>query len=486
MPTFLNRHHVIEHVALPLSDRFSRSNFWSLSKHMRRLALTPREDLFQLQQEKLQQLFSVAIAQSDFWQTRLRATTSELPILEQLRNLAPVSKSELEAGFPDQVVNRSSNQQDLRFAATRGTTQRMICVHDFAKRESIRAAMVRTLRDSGYRLGMPMVEIPPDICDTVCGEQGESDEGVLAHLQDMVKKRRLRDSAAYRDLRGLVERHWIYNRHTYPPFGAYGSNPPQAFLDKYTDRLQRDRPFVLKGLTTYLYQIAKRVLQRGDVELRIPVIKPLGSGVTPAMRETIETAFGGKFHDDYGSAELGSIACDCEFHAGMHIFSDLFIVEIVDSDGNCVPKGQLGEVVVTDLVNHAMPLIRYKIGDLGRVDDSPCRCGLNSPRLFIEGRIQDALINDEGAWVTSFDIAEKLYGELEVDQFQLNEKTFAVLELVVVPKEGVHLDLAHLEITIRELIGHQKKLRLRTARTIAPESGGKFRWVKTTSKPISR
>ena len=430
------------------------------------------------QVELLKHLLSAAANDTDYWKSRFASTDASDRPLELFNSLAPVTKSELEAGFPDQVVSRAADQEDLRFAATRGTTQRMICVNDFSKRDSIRAAMVRTLRASGYRIGMPMVEIPPDICDVVCGDQGERDEGVFRHVYDMIRGWRLADANTYRDLRGLIERHWIYNRKTYPSFGFHGSNPPNEELDAYIDRLSKDRPYVLKGLTTYLYKIAQRVSEREDIQLQIPVIKPLGSGATPVMRKVIEMGFGGRFHDDYGSAELGSIACDCEIGNGMHIFSDLFIVEIVDADGQPVPAGQLGEVVVTDLVNHAMPLIRYKIGDLGRIDDSPCSCGLNSPRLWIEGRIQDALTDVDGQWVTSFDIAEKLYSETGVDQFQLVEKRGDVLELTVVESSRQKFDQASIEKMIFELLGAKRRLRVRTARTLASEPGGKFRWVK--------
>ena len=476
--TLTQRHKFIERLVLPLGDRLTRSKFWSIAKGMQQAGERSFQQQRSRQTELLKYLLSVAANDTDFWKSRFVSNDASERPLELLSSLLPVTKSELEAGFPDQVVCRSVDQGDLRFAATRGTTQRMICVHDFAKRDSIRAAMVRTLHASGYRIGMPMVEIPPDICDVVCGDQGEQDKGVLRHVYAMIRGGRLGDASAYRDLRGLIERHWIYNRKTYPSFGFHGSNPPNEELDAYIDRLSKDRPYVLKGLTTYLYQIAQRLLERGDVQLQIPVIKPLGSGVTPVMRKIIEAGFDGRFHDDYGSAELGSIACDCEISNGMHIFSDLFIVEIVDSDGQTVSAGQLGEVVVTDLVNQAMPLIRYKIGDLGRIDNSPCSCGLNSPRLWIEGRIQDALTHADGQWVTSFDIAEKLYSEPGVDQFQLVEKRGDVLELTVVESSRQKLDQASLQKIIAELLGTKRKLRIRTARTLASEPGGKFRWVK--------
>ena len=475
-------HQLIENVALPMSDQLTHSKFWRLSKQVDRIRSRSQDYLTTLQTERLQTLFDVAENKTDFWAPRLRAVDHVTKPLQRLRAMRPVSKTELEAGFPDQIVNRSIDQSDLRFAATRGTTQRMVCVHDFAKRESMRAAMVCTLRASGYRVGMPMVEIPPNICDTVCGEQGERDEGVLPHLNEMVRSRSFKEASAWRDLRGLVERHWIYRRKTYPPFSpSFGSTQPDAELDKYIDLLNQDRPHTLKGLTTYLYQIAKRALVRTDVKLEVPVIRPLGSGATPVMRSAIEKAFRGHFHDDYGSAELGPVAFACHAGAGMHIFADQFIVEVVDQDGSHVPQGELGEIVITDLINHAMPLFRYRVGDLGRIVDSPCACGNAAPRIEIEGRIHDSVLDAEGRRVTSQQIANLMYSQPELDQFQLIEKRNGVLELTLVAKPDCEVETSKYQRLLANLVGEDRKLRIRNARTILPESGGKFRWVKALS-----
>ncbi len=472
-------HQLVENVALPMSDRLTHSNFWRLSKQVERLRTRSRDYLTTLQMQRLNSLFDIAATETEFWAQRLNHVGNVKQPLQRLRSLRPVSKAELEAGFPDQIVNRSIDQSDLRFAATRGTTQRMVCVHDFAKRESMRAAMVCTLRASGYRVGMPMVEIPPSICDTVCGEQGERDEGVLPHLGEMLRSRTFREASAWRDLRGLVERHWIYRRKTYAPFSPmYGSTQPDSELDKYIDQLLRDRPHTLKGLTTYLYQIAKRALVRTDVKLEVPVIRPLGSGATPVMRSVIERAFHGRFHDDYGSAELGPVAFACHAGQGMHIFTDQFIVEIVDDEGKNVPRGQLGEIVVTDLINHAMPLFRYRVGDLGRMVDSPCICGNVAPRIEIEGRIHDSVLTADGRRITSQRIADLMYSQPELDQFQLVEKRNSVLELTLVAKSESEIDSSKYQRILTDLVGENRKLRIRNARTILPESGGKFRWVK--------
>jgi len=458
-------HQLIENVALPMSDRLTRSSFWKLSRNLDALKKCSHGHLADLQAHRL-----------------IQANCNHAPARERLETMPPVSKSELEAGFPDKVINSSIDPAELRFASTRGTTQRMICVHDFAKRESMRAAMVCTLRESGYRIGMPMVEIPPNICNDVCGELGESDDGVWTHVRKMATQRKLKDGSAWQDLRGLVERHWIYRRKTYSPFSPlHGTTQPDSALDQYIDQLQKDRPHTVKGLTTYLFQIAKRLLQRSDVTLNVPAIRPLGSGASPLMRQTIESAFNGRFYDDYGSAELGPIAFACKTGNGMHVFANQFIVEVVNENGEAVPKGQTGEVVVTDLVNHAMPLFRYRIGDLGRIHEGPCGCGNPAPRIEIEGRIQDSVRTSNGQRETSRQIAELMYAQPDLDQFQLVEKRNGAFELLVVASHGCELDKSKYQKLMVEVLGGRQRIQVRNVRTILPESSGKFRWVKARS-----
>ena len=470
---------LVENVALPLSDLVTTSRFWSQAKELARQHSLGTAAMERLQRDQLQKLFDVAIRETHFWAERLPTNSVELTAI------TPVSKQEIERAFPDQIVNRSSDRTELRFSATNGTTQRMICVHDFAKRDSMRAAMIHTLRVAGYRVGMPVVEIPPNVCETVCGELGESDDGLLNHLAQSVRRGELRKASVWRDARGKIERDWIFRKRNYSPFDHRGSNQPDKVLDEYIESLANDRPHILKGLSTYLYQIAKRILSRNDVSLNIPVLRTSGSQVTPKMKATIEAAFGGSYFNDYGTAELGPVAAECEVRNGMHVFASQFIVEVVDQDLSPVSDGSLGEVLVTDLTNLAMPLIRYRVGDLGRTVHERCACGSSFPRLWIEGRVQDAITDVAGNWVSSEVIADRLYAVPWLDQFQLVEQNDRSLEMTVVLDRSRNAEVGkqqqHSELLaiLHDLLGEHRDLRVLTSKSIASEPGGKFRWVKS-------
>ncbi|QDT60892.1 Phenylacetate-coenzyme A ligase [Stieleria bergensis] len=461
-----------------------RAGCWSAGGRFVALARWP-DDPLAVGQQRLAELLQHARDNVPFYADRIpavdrRQSADPASVLEQI----PVTtKDDVEAHFPDQITD-GSDPADWRLMSTRGTAQRLITIHGFAKRDAVRAANLRMLCDSGrYRPGLPSVEIPPEVCETVCGDLGETQTGVVSHVMGMLRQRQWRDTQPFRDLRGLIETHWVFHRQTYPGFGLHGSHPDPDTLNQYVARLRTDRPYLVKALATYLTTLARH-LQRNDLPpLNIPVIKTMGSRVTPGQRSLIESSFGGKYWDDYGSAEFGTIANECVEHAGLHVYSDWFHVEVVDDAGNPVPDGKVGHVLITDLVNHTMPLIRYKIGDLGRIDRSPCPCGNKTPRLTVHGRAQDIVTLSQGRIQTTDDVLDFLEALPGVDSAQLVDCGDHSYQVSVVPAPNRPLSLDETKQAIVNWLSNPQDssppaVDVQTVATIRPESGGKFRYVK--------
>lgn len=116
------------------------------------------------------------------------------------------------------------------------------------------------------------------------------------------------------------------------------------------------------------------------------------------MRQKIEQKTGIKTFDIYGMTETGGVGTtgmDCEAHEGIHVWEDQYITEIVDPDtGKQVPDGTQGEVVFTSLTREALPVIRFRTGDISKiVSREKCSCGRTSLRLArISGRYDDMMI----------------------------------------------------------------------------------------------
>jgi phenylacetate-CoA ligase len=113
------------------------------------------------------------------------------------------------------------------------------------------------------------------------------------------------------------------------------------------------------------------------------------------MRERIEDWLGIKAYDIYGTSELsGPMFSECTEQQGVHIWGDLALVEVIDPEtGEVLAPGEQGELVITMLQKEALPMVRYRIGDISVLDEEPCACGRTHPRIRrISGRVDDMLI----------------------------------------------------------------------------------------------
>lgn len=121
-----------------------------------------------------------------------------------------------------------------------------------------------------------------------------------------------------------------------------------------------------------------------------------GEPWTDEMRDSIEDKLNITCHDIYGLSEImgPGVAADCKYHKGLHIHEDHFYPEIIDPDtGEVLGEGEVGELVITTLTKEALPLIRYRTGDLTSLSYDKCECGRTTARIsrFI-GRSDDMLV----------------------------------------------------------------------------------------------
>ena len=164
-------------------------------------------------------------------------------------------------------------------------------------------------------------------------------------------------------------------------------------------KLMRD--FHVKGIGSVVSYMPRIIELLDQQKTELPDLKVGIFGAetfSDEMRSRIETRLGIQAFDIYGMTETGGVGTtgmDCPAHAGLHVWEDQYVVEIVDpATDRVLPDGELGEAVFTSLTREAIPVIRYRTRDLTRiVSREKCACGRTGLRIErIKGRCDDMLI----------------------------------------------------------------------------------------------
>lgn len=186
------------------------------------------------------------------------------------------------------------------------------------------------------------------------------------------------------------------------------------------DLLAAFRPDTLYGLPSALAEVAAELGARGR---RLPVQRVFTGGelLPRSVRDALGSAFQAGVYDVYGTSETKEIAWECP-EGGMHVNADVVRVEALDDEGRPVPDGVEGELVATVLVNRAMPLLRYRIGDRGSLRPQRCSCGRSLPLLgVVTGREADVLVLAGGRRVSPYVLTCALERVADVLRYQVTQ-----------------------------------------------------------------
>jgi phenylacetate-CoA ligase len=163
--------------------------------------------------------------------------------------------------------------------------------------------------------------------------------------------------------------------------------------------MQDFRTTAVHILPSYALYFAGFLEQKGIDPRKDLALRKACVGAEPHTEETrrrIEQIYGCDVYNSYGLTEMNGpgIAFECEHKAGLHLWEDNFILEIINPDtGEPLPDGQTGEMVLTSLKREAMPILRYRTRDITSIIPEPCKCGRTHRRFArITGRSDDMLI----------------------------------------------------------------------------------------------
>lgn len=206
-------------------------------------------------------------------------------------------------------------------------------------------------------------------------------------------------------------------------------------LPYYVDRIRKIQPHFIDSYPSSIGIIARYIIDNNICDIKPKAIITSSETLFDAEREEIEKAFGCRVYDQYGSAEQVTFACQCTKGA-YHINPEYGFVEVLDKNNRPLEKGMLGEFACTGFINRAMPLIRYKIGDMGILSDRKCDCGCNFPLVErICGRTDDILITPSGKYVGRLDPVFKGVGHT-IKEAQIIQEKLDLITILVVKAPG--------------------------------------------------
>lgn len=412
----------------------------------------PWPQIQELQIRKLKLLLEHAYANVPFYQRRFDKAglrPSDLKSAADLACLPVLTKREIQDHLAD-LRAQNMGRHGIRENHTGGSTGHPLTFYQDANYLAwAKADILRGYHWAGYQVGMRWAFLWGSNYDA------RTHKGHFGHLKDQIGFNSL----------------WI---NTF--------DLTTETLTRAAEQLVSWQPQVLVAYVSSATLLAHLVRAKGIRGIRPRAIQTSAEVLTPADRHLLEDTFCCHVFDRYGSREVSNIAHECDAHQGLHILAENNLVELLDAENCPVGPGQLGRLVVTNLNNYVMPLIRYEIGDMGVAAPSPCACGRGAPLLeAVTGRITDMITSPSGKLLHGEFFTHLFYKVSGVYQFRVTQEARADLVVQIVPAPGFDRQqvLAFLEDAIHQHGDPAFRLRFEICDHLSPTASGKYRFTRS-------
>jgi phenylacetate-CoA ligase len=424
----------------PLRGRGTLRHLRQYRSHMR---LSP-DALADLQWRTLQLQLRHCWANVPFYREHWSAEITdidEVRSMDDFRRLPLLTKQHVRERFAD--LHATGQREAILYKSTDGTTGEPLRFgYSREVYERRQAVMLRGYGWAGYRVGARALYLwwSPQLR-----------ENSLQALRERLQHR-------------LFNRHYVDAMHLEP-----------ANLADYARRIADLRPKAIVSYVMPLYHIARWALEGGHRLHRPDVILTAAEPLEPFQREAIEQAFRCPVRNTYGCREFMLMAAEHQACGRMHVNADHLVLESIPLD----IEGARGseQLVVTDLWNRAMPLVRYVNGDVGALAAEPCTCGLPFPVLDrVDGRRLDAVVTPTGRRIHFSAVTYVFLSVPGVRQYKVIEHGQRRLEVRVVPGDGWSDEVGRRIVAeIERTIGEPMPVELNLVDWIPPGRTGKFR-----------
>ena len=248
-------------------------------------------------------------------------------------------------------------------------------------------------------------------------------------------------------------------------------------LPLYFKKLKEFSPDFIEGFPSTILTLSNYLKRQNEI-FPVKAVFTSSEPLYNVHRNEIEKQFKTKVFDHYGQAERVVAASECHEHRGLHIHPEYGVLEIIKDDRDAA-YGESGEIIGTGLNNYAMPLIRYRTGDVARLDASACPCGREMPLLqSVDGRKADSIIMPDGRVVPGGGLMGAFHGidnikKSQIVQEDVNNITVKVMKDKV--ELGVNTDT--IIANLKKCVGNDIKIKVETVDSFLSGGTIKHRWV---------
>jgi len=437
---------VLQNFILPLGDRLS---FQCVMKHYKLLSEAqwwPQEQLYAYQNKLLRQTITTAYEKTKFYRALFEERgikPKEIGSVHELHKIPIVTKDMLRKAYPKYCTVRTKWPWHEFF--TSGSTGRPFAVRVNNYSLSIaRALMILRANFSGWEIGDKYLQTGMSL-----------KRGIIRKAKDI-----------------LLNAEYV---------SAFDLS--NAALNRILELIEHKNIKYIMGYASSLFCIAKHADKTGFNNVIRGAVS-WGDNLFPHYRRVIEKTFKCRVTDTYGCGEGIQISAQCGMNDGAyHIFEPHVVVEFVDKDGYVEP-GELGDIVVTRLDPGAMPLIRYKLGDVGRPDreNIKCECGRSYRTMRkIEGRDSDIVHTPNGNRLIVHFFTGIFEYYQSVDTFQVEQNVLEKILVRIVPNKDFNVkDWERIKREILEKGDRDLKIEMELVNQIPIQKSGKRRFVIST------
>lgn len=242
--------------------------------------------------------------------------------------------------------------------------------------------------------------------------------------------------------------------------------------------INRFCPEIIIGYTNPLFAVAQYIEQNGGLKARPKSIISAAEKLYEPQRTVIERAFGCQVFDTYGCREVMLVGAECGMQRGFHLSAENLFVEVLREDGTVALPGEKGDMVLTDLHNYGMPLIRYQNEDIGILSPSTsCPCGRGLPLLAdIVGRTLDLIRTPEGKDVSGEFFVIVMLDKLGVDRYRFTQERLDYLGVDLIKNEKFsEKEFQAIKEQVLKVVGSGMKVEYRFVKELPVNRTGKFR-----------